>query len=141
MEEQFSKDYFRCSCRRCSVKEVFLKVLQNSQESTCVGLSFYIRNHWKQSAHRALPLFIIGFHFQENCIDCSCHLSFLFHFFFFSFWFFGFSTWAQSKSINRSTSLKSLKYKDRSTEVQVWKDNLINTRIIYYSLYLLLLSC
>ena len=25
---------------RCSVKEAFLKILQNSQENTCVGVSF-----------------------------------------------------------------------------------------------------
>ena len=26
--------------RRCSVKKVFLKILQNSQENTCAGVSF-----------------------------------------------------------------------------------------------------
>ena len=34
--------------RRCSVKMMFLKVLQNSQESTCVGVLF-----WKNSGLQA----------------------------------------------------------------------------------------
>ena len=88
VEEQFSKDYFRCSYRKCSVKEVFLKVLQNSQASTCVGLSFYIRNI-ENNQHTGFFHFLWLVHFPGICIDCSCHLSFLFLFFFiFSFLFF-----------------------------------------------------
>ena len=30
----------RSSHQRCSIKKMFLKILQNSQESTCVGVSF-----------------------------------------------------------------------------------------------------
>ena len=29
--------------RRCSAKKLFLKILQNSQENTCVGVSFSIK--------------------------------------------------------------------------------------------------
>ena len=29
--------------RRCSVKKVFLEILQNSQENTCAGISFFIK--------------------------------------------------------------------------------------------------
>ena len=29
--------------RRCSVKKVFLEIVQNSQENTCVGVSFLIK--------------------------------------------------------------------------------------------------
>ena len=31
--------------KRCSVKKVFLEIFQNSQENTCVGVSFYIKLH------------------------------------------------------------------------------------------------
>ena len=31
--------------RRCSLKNVFLKIWQNSQENTCVGVSFLIKLH------------------------------------------------------------------------------------------------
>ena len=31
------------SCRRCSVKKVFLKISQNSQETTCARVSFLIK--------------------------------------------------------------------------------------------------
>ena len=31
---------FRRSHQRCSIKKMFLKVLQYSQENTCVGVSF-----------------------------------------------------------------------------------------------------
>ena len=31
---------YRCSRRKCSVKKVFLKVLQNSWEATCVSVCF-----------------------------------------------------------------------------------------------------
>ena len=30
----------KASVRRCFTKKLFLKVLQNSQESTCVGITF-----------------------------------------------------------------------------------------------------
>ena len=33
----------RSSCRRCSVKNVFLEILQNSQEDTCARVSFLIK--------------------------------------------------------------------------------------------------
>ena len=35
--------------RRCSAKKLFLKTLQNSQENTCVGVSFSIK--WKASGN------------------------------------------------------------------------------------------
>ena len=34
---------FRGSHQSCSLKKVFLKMLQNSQESTCIGVSFFIK--------------------------------------------------------------------------------------------------
>ena len=34
----------RCSHQRCSIKKVFLKILQNSQESTCAGVFSLIRS-------------------------------------------------------------------------------------------------
>ena len=33
----------KAAVRRCSTKEVFLKISQYSQESTCVGVSFLIK--------------------------------------------------------------------------------------------------
>ena len=48
----WSKDHFR-SNRRCSVKKVFLKILQNSQENTCVRVSFLIK---LQAPHRCFPV-------------------------------------------------------------------------------------
>ena len=38
-----SEVYVEAVARRCSMKYVFLKVLQNSQENTCVGVSFLIK--------------------------------------------------------------------------------------------------
>ena len=41
----YEKKLFFCSeavARRCSVKRVFLKILQNSQENTCVRVSFLV---------------------------------------------------------------------------------------------------
>ena len=32
--------------QRCSVKKVFLKISQNSQEKTCAGVSFLMGLHW-----------------------------------------------------------------------------------------------
>ena len=37
----FLKDQIRSSYRRCSVKKVYLKISQISQENTCVGVSFF----------------------------------------------------------------------------------------------------
>ena len=37
--------YHRSSHRRCSIKNVFLKISQNLQESTCVKISFLIKLH------------------------------------------------------------------------------------------------
>ena len=35
--------YSRSSHRRCSIKKMFLKISQNLQENTCVGVSFFIK--------------------------------------------------------------------------------------------------
>ena len=37
------KPFFRSNHRRCSSKEMFLKISQNSQENTCAGGSFLIK--------------------------------------------------------------------------------------------------
>ena len=34
---------FRTSCPECSVKKLFLKILQNLQENTCVRVSFLVK--------------------------------------------------------------------------------------------------
>ena len=34
---------FRSSHQKCSVKKVFLEILQNSQESTCKGTAYFIK--------------------------------------------------------------------------------------------------
>ena len=38
--ELWVKDRFRSSHHRCSIKKLFLKISQYSQENTCVGVSF-----------------------------------------------------------------------------------------------------
>ena len=40
-----SSTYTEAVSQRCSVKMVFLKISQNSQENTCVGVSFLIKLH------------------------------------------------------------------------------------------------
>ena len=42
--------------RRCSVKEVFLEILQNSQENTCARVSFSIK---LQASGRSVFLWIL----------------------------------------------------------------------------------
>ena len=42
----------RSSHRRCSVKRMFLKILQNSQENTCARVSFLIKRLW----YRCFPV-------------------------------------------------------------------------------------
>ena len=36
--------------KRCSVKKVFIEILQNSQENTCAGVSFLIKLQASASA-------------------------------------------------------------------------------------------
>ena len=38
-----SRLYLEAAARRCSVKKVFLEILQNSQENTCARVSFLIK--------------------------------------------------------------------------------------------------
>ena len=38
-----SGSYLNSSRQRCSIRKVFLKILQNSQENTCIGVSFLIK--------------------------------------------------------------------------------------------------
>ena len=40
--------YYRSSHWRCSIKNMFLKISQNSQESTCAKVSFLIKSHIKK---------------------------------------------------------------------------------------------
>ena len=42
--------------RRCSVKKVFLKVSQNSQENSCARVSFLIKFQKKRLWHRYFPV-------------------------------------------------------------------------------------
>ena len=49
---------FRSSHRRCSVKKVFLKISQNSQENTCDRVSFLIK---LQVCHRCFPVNFVKF--------------------------------------------------------------------------------
>ena len=35
--------------QRCSIKKMFLEILQNSQENTCVRVSFLIKSLFKES--------------------------------------------------------------------------------------------
>ena len=57
----------RSSHRRCSVKKVFLKILQISEVNTCVGVCFERRSHWRCSAEKLFLKF-----FQENtCVGVS----------------------------------------------------------------------
>ena len=51
-------DCFRSSHRRCSVKKVFLKISQNSQENTCDRVSFLIK---LQVCHRCFPVNFVKF--------------------------------------------------------------------------------
>ena len=49
---------------RCSVKKMFLKISQNSQEETCVGVSFLIKlvlYLWKQYTFK-LILILLSYH-------------------------------------------------------------------------------
>ena len=43
IEVSFIWSFYRSSRPRCSVKKVFLEILQNSQESTCTRVSFLIK--------------------------------------------------------------------------------------------------
>ena len=43
LKRRFWRRCFPVSVRRCPVKNVFIKVSQNSQESTCVRVSFLIK--------------------------------------------------------------------------------------------------
>ena len=52
----------KSSHRRCSLKKVFLKYSQKSQENTCVGVSFFIKLqtrslqiYYKRLQHRCFP--------------------------------------------------------------------------------------
>ena len=38
-----TKFHFKAVPQRCSVKELFLEILQNSQENTCARVSFFIK--------------------------------------------------------------------------------------------------
>ena len=44
IEVSFIWSFYRSSRPRCSVKKVFLEILQNSQESTCTRVSFLIKS-------------------------------------------------------------------------------------------------
>ena len=46
----------RTSHRRCSVKKVFLKILQILQENTCAGVSFDKKFIKKRISHRFFPV-------------------------------------------------------------------------------------
>ena len=47
-EQNIVKQEYRSSHRRYSVKKVFLEILQNSQENTCVLVLLWIlRNFWE----------------------------------------------------------------------------------------------
>ena len=62
---------FRSSHRRCSVKKVFLKISQNSQENTCARVSFLIKLQAsglrpatllkKRLRHRCFPVNFVKF--------------------------------------------------------------------------------
>ena len=54
--------------RRYSLKQVFLKILQISQKSTCVGVSFYLLSFKKRPKQRCFPVKLAKFlqHFCNN---------------------------------------------------------------------------
>ena len=50
------------SChRRCSIKKLFLKISQCSQENTCVGFSFQLKLKMFRSATLCVPINIVKF--------------------------------------------------------------------------------
>ena len=63
--------------QRCSLEEVFLKILQNSQKSTCVGVSFLIKFQAlavikKRLQYRYFPLGTVYFvHFPSSHLELS----------------------------------------------------------------------
>ena len=46
----------KSSHKRCSVKKVFLNISQNSQENTCLGVSFLINLQAFELQHRCFPV-------------------------------------------------------------------------------------
>ena len=57
----------RSSHRKFSIKNVFLNLLQNSQENTCVGNSFLIKNTLLTEHLERLLLRVSGFRFENAC--------------------------------------------------------------------------
>ena len=57
----------RSNHRRCSVKKVFLKISQNSQENTCVGLAFLLKSQtWGLQLYKyGTPTQMFDFEFGE----------------------------------------------------------------------------
>ena len=58
--EESILDMCRSSHRRCSVKKVFLEILQNSQENTCVRVSFLIKLQASAYLHTLVTYFSIN---------------------------------------------------------------------------------
>ena len=51
-----------CMCRcGCSVKKVFLEILQNSQESRCLSLFFLIKFEKKTNTGASVGVFLVNF--------------------------------------------------------------------------------
>ena len=61
--------------RRCSVKKMFLKVLQTLQENTCTRISFLIKRLW----HRCFPVIFVKFlrtpFFRTPLDNCFYHVN------------------------------------------------------------------
>ena len=70
-----SLPHHRTSYRRSSIKKLFLKILQYSQENTCVGVSFqeswgpakFLRTHFLQNTFGGLPLFAVTYVSLSSC--------------------------------------------------------------------------
>ena len=79
--------HFRNSHRRSSIKKIFLKLSQNSQENTCFGVSILIKLQTeillkKRIQNRCCPVNFAKFlgtsFFRRPLGDCFCHLKSVF---------------------------------------------------------------
>ena len=79
IEVSFIWSFYRSSRPRCSVKKVFLGILQNSQESTCTRVSFLIKSRAatllkKRLRHRCFPVNFAKFLSTPFVIEHLCRL-------------------------------------------------------------------
>ena len=82
-KNSFSQNTSRSSRLQMFSKQVFLKVLQTSQENICFGVSFLKTCRWKtcnfikRLQHRCFPVkflkFLGTFFLQNTSGDCSCN--------------------------------------------------------------------